>query len=848
MENSHFVQKEYNLAVETTSETKEKLHTEIGLIIENFRRTKNRQLFYSEIDGMKNALENDKESYLLDRSWSQNQVNEALDLIESSLTSSEQIVDDGFLPWALGTEMKHADDMDPTVSDFVVQYLINRVHQNRPIAHSLEESLSVWAQSIQMADADLVNELFLAAKNNPRVIGKHFLSEARGSIAFYGKNTIDRVATVALNPTADFAEVSSAVDTLEYIYFIRDWSGYEESGDYVREILERILNERKEYFLRVRISAILEDAQLRYHDEDNLSKEKYDIPSISARPEWEQEHLVFGKLSASHGAVYSSDGNIDTVFSLQRLPKDAEREQRGENILSPRVTTLRDILIESGVEKSLCDDTYVGNYRALMEPRVKSAIEDALFIKLSDYSVRTQVALLNFLSRADTFAVNEIKELLDVGDDEQERSMIMNTFLLFEEEDYDLAVEYISAILENKEVGMPIVKKFSELINAITEAESALKEMYQGDVDQKILNEVGKRISSRAMPLLKKFYSDFWSQRQLDELAGGESVFNFGDPEVFYDTDDEASPREKARASSQEVLKEKILKEISSIEKETLLQFSSFAALKKEGIFIDLEDIKGVEFSTLLPRDLTGIEKEAMKKMYAENYEKKPNLQRTLLESFDEAINDEGENQQFRVLKRNGNIYGFYKINETAPGRFYFGAFNVDPAFHGFRLGEAILLQSLNKEVEGGKVIEGDCDREAPISSFYIENGFVGTGIFQFEEAPAMHIVKDNVMTKELFSAKELALEDIFKSVVVGEVVERNGMIFVAYPVSEIKSLPFMLLNNPASDGSRYVLTRYLRDGKEGEDIAYAVFEKVSVKDFDRLTNPVSEEKPQSQE
>ena len=261
-----------------------------------------------------------------------------------------------------------------------------------------------------------------------------------------------------------------------------------------------------------------------------------------------------------------------------------------------------------------------------------------------------------------------------------------------------------------------------------------------------------------------------------------------------------------------------------------------------------MEDIKGAEFSTLLPRDLTGIEKEAMKKMYAENYEKKPNLQRTLLESFDEAINDEGENQQFRVLKRNGNIYGFYKINETAPGRFYFGAFNVDPAFHGFRLGEAILLQSLNKEVEGGKVIEGDCDREAPISSFYIENGFVGTGIFQFEEAPAMHIVKDNVMTKELFSAKELALEDIFKSVVVGEVVERNGMIFVAYPVSEIKSLPFMLLNNPASDGSRYVLTRYLRDGKEGEDIAYAVFEKVSVKDFDRLTNPVSEEKPQSQE
>lgn len=179
----------------------------IGSIIENFRRTKNRQLFYAELDGLRWGFESEEDGYLLDRSWSQGQVAEMFDLIESSLTEDEKNDSGDFLPGAVTTsEILHGVEKNPTVSDLVTQYLIDRVHQNRPLPYFMESSFGIWAQNIQMANPDLVNKLLLAAKNNPGVLGGHFLNETRAGIAFYGEGTINRVVKVALDSKATFAE------------------------------------------------------------------------------------------------------------------------------------------------------------------------------------------------------------------------------------------------------------------------------------------------------------------------------------------------------------------------------------------------------------------------------------------------------------------------------------------------------------------------------------------------------------------------------------------------------------------------------------------------------------------
>lgn len=615
-----------------------------------------------------------------------------------------------------------------------------------------------------------------------------------------------------------------------------EMAGYEQSGDYARKVLEQIANERSEYFLRLRIKAIFDEVPWRDRKSDLFPHDQYEIPSVSSRPKWVQKHLVWRKLSENYGAIFSPEGNIDTVFSLTTNSTVSKNNEEGDSF-SPRVTTLRDILIESGTDENLCDDVYVGNYRALMEPRMKCEIEETFSIKLSDYSVRTQVVLLNFLSRSTSLEANQIKDILDKGENEKERSMIMNTFLLFEGEDARLSIEYISALLENKEVGMPIINEFNDLINAIAEAEGTLKEMYHGEIDARVLNEVGKKISFRAKLLLKKFYGDFRQQQHADRRVSREGMSV--NSESLQGKIKEDQEPENTPSLAQDDLKRKIVAEISSIEKSVLLQFSSFVALKNAGVSVDIEDIKGAEITSRSSEEISAVDRTTMRNIYAKNYTATPNLRDALLVAFDRTFS-RPNNSRFSLFKYRDTICGFYCLSEISPSRFSFGAFNIDSAYRGYRLGETMLTQSLERESTKG-VIEGDCDQTATISSVYIEQGFVGTHASQFEEVPAIHIVKNSLVGDSFFASRALTRKQIIEVSFVGKIIDKNEMLFIAYPVSEITSIPFSLLDNRESDGSRHVLTRYFRENEGGKETVYAVFEKISEEDFARFDRSSSD-------
>lgn len=308
-------------------------------------------------------------------------------------------------------------------------------------------------------------------------------------------------------------------------------------------------------------------------------------------------------------------------------------------------------------------------------------------------------------------------------------------------------------------------------------------------------------------------------------------------------------PRDKDKLLMEKILDQvKVLNdELKSIDVELYLFVSAFKILKDSGYQISLEDIKGVESKSFSSEQLLDVNKEQMRRIYEVNYAKTPNLQKNLLSSFDKALSSSDSNQSFFVFKHEGDVRGFYRLEETSPGHLYFGAFNVDPTYRGSRFGEAILTESLSKSASGS-VVEGDCDREAPISSFYIENGFVGTGVSQFEEAAAMHIVKNKTAHDTLFNTTALSREQIILQSAVGEKREDRGIVFAAYPTSQIKSLPFELLNEVGGDGSRYVLTRYLREKNEASEVVYTAFEKISGEDFEKLMTPAEQaEATQSQ-
>ncbi|MDO8492110.1 MAG: hypothetical protein Q7S34_00525 [bacterium] len=309
------------------------------------------------------------------------------------------------------------------------------------------------------------------------------------------------------------------------------------------------------------------------------------------------------------------------------------------------------------------------------------------------------------------------------------------------------------------------------------------------------------------------------------------------DPDSKYLT---AKPQEKHLVILKkiDVEIEALSKEVSQINLTIFLFLSTFKSLKKSGYDVSLEDIKGVEFSSFSPEQFKDVDRETMRKIYAENYVKTPKLQNVLVKSFDEAMADISGKQRFYVFKHEGVVKGFYRLEETAPGHLYFGAFNIDSNYKGYRLGEAVFSESLDYEADLAN-IEADCDRQAPISCFYIENGFIGTDIYDFEEAKALHIIRNDELHSLLFESTDYSHDNIKKIAKVGAIVEEKGgkIKIAAFPASEIESIPFPQQTQAESDGSRYVLTRYFRDKTEAGEIAYAVLEKISGEDFKRFVD-----------
>ncbi|MDO8591296.1 MAG: hypothetical protein Q7R65_04985 [bacterium] len=267
-----------------------------------------------------------------------------------------------------------------------------------------------------------------------------------------------------------------------------------------------------------------------------------------------------------------------------------------------------------------------------------------------------------------------------------------------------------------------------------------------------------------------------------------------------------------------------------------LAKLSLVKALKKEGLLDSLENIKGVEFASFSSEQLTEIEKETMRTIYSQNYANMPKLRGSLLKSFDQAMTDTSGKQRFYIFKHEGVVKGFCRLEETTPRHLYFSAFNIDPSYKGYRLGEAVFSQSLDYEAELAN-IEADCDRQAPISCFYIENGFIGTDTYDFEEAKALHIIRNDELRSLLFGSTDYSHDNIKRIAKIGTIVEEKGgkIKIAAFPASEIESIPFPQQTQVESDGSRYVLTRYFREETNTGEIVYAVLEKISGEDFKRF-------------
>lgn len=447
-----------------------------------------------------------------------------------------------------------------------------------------------------------------------------------------------------------------------------------------------------------------------------------------------------------------------------------------------------------------------------MSARMRLFLEDYFSINLSDFYLNTQAQFLNFISDKQEEYILSVRDFINKGNDDESKKARLATFLSL-----DYGQEFGDKILLigeklPRESAQPIFQKYSELADASEKVSEYIKDTFGENKECK-----PELVNAIREALLKK---------------GKDLLVNFAD---------EIEVKDKESISNKE-----IIEKLKNIKTDTLLFLYSFKTMKRSGTYFNIENIKDLGFASENALEISESDKKRMGEIYNLNYIKYPELRNFLAEKFkDSAYN---ENNIFHILRHKDEIRGFYRIEERGKDDLYFGAFNIDQEYKGSALGEAMLEQSLDYYGKSELyTIEADSAQSEPITSNYIERGFIAVKQYQLKEIGVLNIFWNEEMNHLLFKSKRFSNKEIIQMAKIGENTEYyNGNIIVsAQPVSEIGALSFDMINKKEAD-KQYVATRCLREkNPEGENIVYIVFEKISeehLKMYQNHTHPDPEE------
>lgn len=246
-------------------------------------------------------------------------------------------------------------------------------------------------------------------------------------------------------------------------------------------------------------------------------------------------------------------------------------------------------------------------------------------------------------------------------------------------------------------------------------------------------------------------------------------------------------------------------------------------SLSETGLF----DYEGYDFSS---RELQQI-----KEMYERNYAQTPELLTVLYDGFLQSIKK--DNIEYKVVKQKDRIVALFAFEYLEDRSIYAGKFNVQQSYQGSELGNEMMENTLDQYAQT-HIIRADCNLEASVSSNYIERGFVAVRGYDFQETKSLQIIRNESM-RDFLESKEWTNYYIAQQAKLNEQVsmKEDKCIIYSCPVDDIRNAPLELLDQTHEDGSRYVLSRFIREkkGKNQEDkpVAYMVFERLSKKEYE---------------
>jgi predicted GNAT family acetyltransferase len=246
---------------------------------------------------------------------------------------------------------------------------------------------------------------------------------------------------------------------------------------------------------------------------------------------------------------------------------------------------------------------------------------------------------------------------------------------------------------------------------------------------------------------------------------------------------------------------------LARISAENQVLLSVFKATQKTDPWLTFEKFKDVSFGQEFVGELSEEDTASMKRIYAENYKSTPKFQQRLLTNFDKIIAD--KEQPIQITRHKGKLVGFYLYTPRQDGSVELRCFNMDPVYAGGGFGKAMMNQEVERMAHD-RIIHATCTAQLPISSEYIESGFVAVGHGQADEINYLEIVRND--RRRYFSDQEYLSRDFVELLDGKDRFEEDGRLVVAS--EDVTRLPFDICGKK-SNGRVWVLTRYIRPKAE---------------------------------
>jgi len=383
-----------------------------------------------------------------------------------------------------------------------------------------------------------------------------------------------------------------------------------------------------------------------YYEYNNLEKPKF----YDGTEDLVDECYITSYIAPGVVGVYSIDGMLIGWKNVIDLKKD-------------ELNFINDISeIKKNNQMSMEDMVL---FRVSSSLGFKNDIQRILSIDLSKIDLKNQFYFLNFIQRKTENDLINFKEFIKNSNNEEEKIYKLRTFLSIEQGGKEMG-DKILTLGEKlpKESAKVLFAKYGEIIDEVDNIGGYIEKSMKGQVSALIIDKAKENLLIKGKDLLSSYAVKA-------DVCNGEECIDLG----------------------------KDLEEKLSNIKASLLLFASACKSLSENNSLSLEDLANTELEVIHGLSVDEETQKEMKRIFKEN---RPNYPDILLDDvsreFEDNLKNIKDNQTFYILKNNGDITSFMRLDEQKDGSVYGASFNVRTELRGSAIGSELLKKIIKKE------------------------------------------------------------------------------------------------------------------------------------------------------